>query len=230
MQPTFGVHTQMTMGLFLRTPLSTHAAVAYTSCLQFKAAFPSAGTGSYIITSPATGQPTTVYCDMSLDGGGWTLTWKHSYYQVGTPTQTMTTFSKTNQSCSDLSQTWCNTPAKLQFAPTQQMIVAYHEGSIIYAYKGSINSLIDSSWQGSILLSPTRLVDKCLASIGAPPEPECGDPHAICGLTFDKTNPGVYTGNCDTDRYFNNGPDCRWENCSPAFAVHTQMTLALFVR
>ncbi len=153
---------------------------------------------------------------------------------MGTPNQAMATFSKTLQPCTDLSQTWCNTPNKLTLGASEQMLVAYNQGTVVYACtsscvgawlawfdwvllgcvdKGTINSNLDSAWQGIILNSPTKLVDKCGASNGTPPEPECGwfllfsiiswlalqrkatyvlgDSHAMCGITMDKTNYGV---------------------------------------
>ena len=42
-------------------------------------------------------------------------------------------------------QEWCysNVPNKAHFNPTEQMIAAYHKGTIIYAYKGYFNYSID---------------------------------------------------------------------------------------
>ena len=175
-----------------------------------------------------------VYCDMTLDGGGWTLVWKHSYYEVGTVNDNMRTFSAYHQPCTSLGTGWCNVPNKGAIGKTDQMIESRHYGQVIYAYKGDLNSNLDSSWNGTILNNFTKLVDKCNVGNGVyRPEPEVGA-HAYPGLTFDKWSNGDYTSNCDTDRY-GNGGDCRWENCQLPSSIssspyHVQMSLFLFVR
>ena len=46
---------------------------------------------------------------------------------------------------------WCNVPNKSTFYPTEQMIVAYHKGTVVYAYKGYFSHNIDYHWTGVIL-------------------------------------------------------------------------------
>ena len=35
----------------------------------------------------------------------------------------------------------CKIPNKARFNPTEQMIVAYHKGTVVYAYKGLFNTI-----------------------------------------------------------------------------------------
>ena len=78
------------------------------------------------------------------------------------------------------------------------MIVAYHKGTVVYAYKGLLNRNIDYNWSGAILLDFVKIVDKCTSSNnGVQPEPAN---QYIIGLTFDKHSPYNYKGNCDTYR------------------------------
>ena len=51
---------------------------------------------------------------------------------------------------------WCNVPNKALFNPNEQMIVAYHKGTIVYAYKGYFSCNIDQLWAGGILIDPKR--------------------------------------------------------------------------
>ena len=113
-----------------------------------------------------------------------------------------------------------------------QLTVAYHEGEVVYAYRGDRNSELGKSWRGGILNNSVKITDHCRTGNGIPPEPSIWS-GGIPGLTFDKKNPGVYTGNCDTDRY-KSMIDCRWENCLLRSSIssetsHVQMTVAIFV-
>jgi len=45
----------------------------------------------------------------------------------------------------------CNVPDKASFNPTEQMIVAYHKGTKVFAYKGYFNRNIDYHWTGAFL-------------------------------------------------------------------------------
>ena len=205
------------------------------NCLDLHVQQPGLPSGTYTIDPDGAGgnDGFEVYCDMAMDGGGWTLVWKHSYYEVGGVTNEMRFFSQTLKECPTLDVGWCNIPEKLTIGKTEQMTMATHNGTQVYAYKGTLNNKLDSSWEGGKLASPTKLVDKCTNQPPSNPEPEIG-PHAVPGLTFDKANNGDYVSNCDTDRY-GGGSDCRWENCGLPGSIsgqgtHVQMTLLIFVR
>ncbi|XP_062502267.1 collagen alpha-1(XXIV) chain-like [Corticium candelabrum] len=171
-----------------------------------------------------------VYCDYSVISSGCALVWKHSYFQVGNPTDDMRTFSSVDRPCTDLSDGWCNVGNKDNVRGNVQLTVAYHEGEVVYAYRGDRNSELGKSWRGAILNNSVKISDHCTYHNGVPPEPSIA---YTPGLTFDKNKPGVYTGNCDTDRY-KSMIDCRWENCHLPSSIsskthHVQMTVAIFL-
>ena len=81
---------------------------------------------------------------MSLDGGGWTLVWKNSFMDNLPLSDNMRYYSGYYKDCtSPVDGGWCNIPHKASFSPTEQMIVAYHKTTIVYAYKGIFNRNID---------------------------------------------------------------------------------------
>ena len=169
-----------------------------------------------------------------LDGGGWTLVWQHSYMEDLPLNLSMRYFSEDYIPCVTRASGWCNIPNKARFNATEQMIVAYHKGTVVYAYKGLFNRNIDYDWSGAILLDFKKIVDKCSSNNGVQPAPE--NAYTI-GLTFDKRSPYGYSGsNCDTyQESFTNPVDCRWENCQLPLSISSssqrvQMTMAIYVR
>ena len=44
------------------------------------------------------------------------------------------------------------------------MTVAYHKGTIVYAYKGTFNYNIDHDWTSGVLVDFKKIVDKCTNS------------------------------------------------------------------
>ena len=118
-------------------------------------------------------------------------------------------FSEHYTPCVTRASGWCNIPNKARFNPTEQMTVAYHKGTVVYAYKGLFNRNIDYNWSEAILLDFKEIVDKCATGNGIQPAPGIG--HAS-GLSFDKASPYNYKANCNTmNTYrgsFSNAIDC----------------------
>ena len=172
---------------------------------------------------------------MTTDGGGWTLVWKHSYMETSPLSTNMYYFSDYYKSCTIHHSGWCNIPNKKRFNPTEQMIVAYREGNIVYAYKGVFNYNIDHDWTGGVLVDFKKITDTCTSS-GSPnvqPAPSAhGGDRNLLGLAFDKRSPYNYVGNCDTIHgNFNSPSECRWYDCTLDNKLRgTQQTLAIYVR
>ena len=171
---------------------------------------------------------------MTTDGGGWTLVWKHSYMETLPLSTNMYYFSDYYKSCTTHDSGWCNIPNKKRFNPTEQMIVAYHRGTIVYAYKGIFNYNIDHDWTGGVLVDFKKIVDRCTRS-GSPnvqpaPSTDNGD-RRLLGLGFDKVSPYNYLDNCDTiTGTFDSPGDCRWGDCSYPTKYQVQQTMAIYVR
>ena len=172
---------------------------------------------------------------MQTDGGGWTLVWAHSYMEVSPLSTNMYYYSDYYKSCTTHDSGWCNIPNKKRFNPTEQMIVAYRKGTIVYAYKGIFNYNIDHDWTGGVLVDFKKIIDTFTHS-GSPnvqPAPSAhGGDIALLGLAFDKRTPYNNVLNCDTIYgSFHSPSDCRWGDCTlDRNLVHTQMTIAIYVR
>ena len=173
---------------------------------------------------------------MNLDGGGWTLVWKNSFMDNLPLSANMRYYSGYYKPCTSITDHgWCNIPKKAdKFSPTEQMIVAYHNLHVVYAYKGLFNRNIDYDWSGGILLDFKKIVDKCTITLGTQPSPAVTN--YIPGITFDKYSPYRYYVNCDTLGGSLTSPvDCRWHNCHLPSSISgsrhsVQMTMAIFVR
>ena len=171
---------------------------------------------------------------MTTDSGGWTLVWQHSYLEVLPLSTNMYYFSGYYKSCTTYASGWCNIPNKKCFKPTEQMIVAYHKGTIVYAYKGIFNYNIDYDWTGGVLVDFQKIVDKCTRkeSQNVPPAPSSHHKdRRLLGLAFDKWSPYSYLIDCDTlSLTFNSPRDCRWHSCTYPTRYNTQQTVAIYVR
>ena len=118
-------------------------------------------------------------------------------------------------------------------SPTGQMIVAYHKGTIVYAYKGVFNYNIDHDWTGGVLVDFKKITDTCSNSRSQNIQPApsiSGTDRKLLGVAFDKVSPYNYPGNCDTiGGTFNSPYDCRWHDCSRPTRYNTQQTVGIYV-
>ena len=156
--------------------------------------------------------------------------WKHSYLQVSPLTTDMFYHSSFYKPCTNLSVGWCNEANKTRLQPEEMMIAAYHNGILVYAYKGTFNRNIDHHWTGATLLTPvTRIVDYCTQSTAVPVPLQYG---TLTGLVFDKQ----YDGDTDTLLgTLTHISDERWEECWLPSGIslskyNVQMTMAIYVR
>ena len=165
---------------------------------------------------------------MEMDGGGWSLVWKHSYREVGPIIDAMRYYSSHFRACTDLETGWCNVPDKARFNPSEMAIAAYHNKILIYAYKGLYNANLDYNWSGGILMDPVKLLDDCRSNRDVFPEPI--NEYNLGGLAFDKHHPYRYHSNCDT--LTKGYEECRWRDCRLNGRPYsdTQMTYAIYVR
>ena len=161
--------------------------------------------------------------------------WKNSFMDNLPLSDNMRYYSGYYESCTGISDRgWCNIPKKAdKFSPKEQMIVAYHNTHVVYAYKGLFNRNIDYDWSGGILLDFKKIVDKCTRSNGVQPAPAV---YRITGIKFDKKTPYNYYYNCDTLHGSLTSPsESRWADCYLPSSISgsqrfVQMTMAIFVR
>ena len=161
--------------------------------------------------------------------------WKNSFMDNLPLSDNMRHYSGYYKPCTSITDRgWCNIPKKAdKFSPTEQMIVAYHNSHVVYAYKGLFNRNIDYDWSGGILLDFKKIIDKCTTYSGIQPAPAVNQ---FPGITFDKNTPYRYYISCDTlDTPWSSPRDCRWHDCSLPSSIsrshrNVQMTMAIFVR
>ena len=161
--------------------------------------------------------------------------WKNSFMDNLPLSDNMRYYSGYYKPCTSITDRgWCNIPKKAdKFSPTEQMIVAYHNSHVVYAYKGLFNRNIDYHWSGGILLDFKKIVDKCTINNGVQPAPAV---EVAPGITFDKRTPYDYYHNHDTLAGSLNSPvERRWADCHLPSSIsrsdrYVQMTMAIFVR
>ena len=176
---------------------------------------------------------------MTTGVGGWTLGWKHTYMKYSPLNTKMFYYSDYYQPCvKDASyEEWCNVPNKASFNPTEQMIAAYHKGTMVFTYEGYFNRNIDYHWTGTILLDVKKVLDLCTTCNGIPPASSIHGT-GILGLTFDKYLPTIHYDNCNTyhkGSTLTHQTKCHWYNCQIPSSISnkrsgTDMTMAIFVR
>ena len=170
---------------------------------------------------------------MELDDGGWTLVWQHSYFEDLPLTTDMAYFSKYYRQCNKKASGWCNIPNKARFNPTEQMIVAYHKGTVVYAYASLFNRLIDSMWRGAILceVDSRKIIDKITK--GSMEYNQLQKMHMLLGLPLIRNH--QHSMQCDTYcGSLTHLSDCRWEKYQlpssiSSQAKHVQMTLTMAI-
>ena len=219
--------------------IGTRKHTAARSCIEIRYVLENECLGppqsdKYWIKLTENGDLFPVYCEMSLDSGGWTLVWKHSYMEVGPLSEDMKYSSNHNRPCTDIETGWCNVPYKARLNPTEMMIVAYSNKVARFAYKGWFNQAIDYNWRGGILVEPKKILDECTGNIDIEPAPSAHDgDRRLLGIAFDKHSPTKYHENCVTiGGQFSRPWDCRWHDCPGKASIYrnTQMTVAIYVR
>ena len=171
--------------------------------------------------------------DNSLDGGGWTLVWQHSFMEDLPLTTNMRFFSDYYKPCTQHATSWCNIPNKARFSPTEQMIVAYNNKQVVYAYKGMFNRNIDHDWTGAILMVRKKIIDLCRNNNDVHPNPVNV---WVPGMAFNKRTAYNYFGGDGTIKgRITNPIDRRWHYCDlpssiSSSHINVQMTVAIYVR
>ena len=171
--------------------------------------------------------------DNSLDGGGWTLVWQHSFMEDLPLTTNMRFFSDYYKPCTQHATSWCNIPNKARFSPTEQIIVAYNNKQVVYAYKGMFNRNIDHDWTGAILMVRKKIIDLCRSNNDIHPNPVNV---WVPGIAFNKRTAYKYFGGDGTIKgSITNPSDNRWSYCNLPSSISSsqtkvQMTVAIYVR
>ena len=171
---------------------------------------------------------------MQTDGGGWSLVWTHSYWEVSNLTTDMYYHSDFFKPCTDLASGWCNVPSKIRFQPEEMMIVAYHYSTTVYAYKGTFNRNLDHDWTGATLLgNVVAITDQCTRSGTGVPIPK--QIFTLTGMVFTKQLDSSTNSETISGTLSNPVHDERWEECHLPSSIssshrNVQMTVAIYMR
>ena len=136
------------------------------------------------------------------------------------------------KACTQHATSWCNIPNKARFNPTEQMIVAYHNKRVVYAYRGVFNRNIDYDWTGAILMVHSKIIDLCINNNNVHPNPVNV---WVPGITFNKHSAYTYLYGDGTIRgSLTNSSDCHWRDCNlpssiSSLAYNVQMTVPIYV-
>ena len=160
------------------------------------------------------------------------MVWKHSYSQVPrSQLDRMRSHSKHMKPCLNMDAGWCNVANKQPPGYSEQMIAAYHNSILVYAYKAALNPNLGKTQHGPYLSTTNSIVDRCTGNRGIRPSiTYSSGPFDY----FDKHSPENFRENCDT-MYGGYNKDCRWENCGlpPSISSrpsHVQMTVVIYIR
>jgi cysteine-rich repeat protein len=125
-----------------------------SSCLEIKRTSPSAPSGVYSVDPPGPQAPFVTYCDMALEGGGWTLSFlKNSKHipTTGDYASFGSTYTRTDDLSvfpSDASSSAAGTKARggwinlNEFPHTQLRLASYRDGSQTYITKSILRAAL----------------------------------------------------------------------------------------
>lgn len=152
---------------FIEDPSS----VSGTTCASIKAAFPSAPSGAYTIDPTGTGG-VTAYCDMTGDGGGWTL-----FAETSSGGTAHASTGQTNiEQMADLSYSGSGTFGDV----IREAIGRYYKiecgATTIYGYNAGDNTSVDDHWENTFPVAWATTFSTDPAHYTQNNQQDCGSP------------------------------------------------------